>query len=251
MQKIHTQLRSAEKVVAVPRKRKSPQPGKMAYLVVDREGKLRRLAHPARDLTMQRFGRWTVLYPTHIKRTCVYWLCRCDCGTERRVNGSGLTAGISKSCGCLQRELVSKRVRTHGATNTLLFKLWHAMRCRCYYKAGYKKRGIKVDPAWDSFVQFAADMGPRPSPKHSIERKDNNGPYAAWNCVWALPEVQHNNKSTNRFVELNGQRLTISQAARVLGIKYNTLHERLRRGWNIQTALQKPVQTYVYSTTSA
>jgi hypothetical protein len=74
------------------------------------------------ELAGKRYGRLTVLsrnpqkYKTGLQKH--HWLCRCDCGNETTVNQSGLFAGTTKSCGCLQRELSGERMRVDIAGQT-------------------------------------------------------------------------------------------------------------------------------------
>lgn len=116
------------------------------------------------------------------------------------------------------------------------YHLWSLMKQRCtnpntdkYDR--YGGRGIKVCDRWmNSFENFYADMGPRPSTEHTIERENNNGNYEPNNCRWATKTEQANNRSSNTFIELNGQKVTIADASRELGVKYNTLLARVKRG---------------------
>ena len=102
----------------------------------------------------------------------------------------------------------------------------------------YVERGITVCQQWaKSYEQFAADMGPLPSPEHTLERRDVNGNYSPDNCYWALRDVQNNNKRNNVVLELDGKRLTLSQWARELGVNYSTLRKRIQMGWSDRETL--------------
>jgi hypothetical protein len=135
----------------------------------------------------------------------------------------------------------------HGATDTPEYGVWLDMRRRCrdrkhsrYYC--YGARGVQVCERWGEFANFIADMGPRPSAKHSIERDDNDGDYTPENCRWATLEEQANNKRRNVFVTWDGKRQTVAQWAREIGMKAETLRARLLKGWSAEQALFTPVK---------
>jgi len=92
-----------------------------------------------------------------------------------------------------------------------------------------------------AFECFYADMGPRPSSKHTIERRDNDGPYSPENCCWALQKTQERNKRSNRMVEINGESLSVAAAAEKFGIGAGALYQRLNRGWDAQRAVTAPM----------
>jgi hypothetical protein len=117
-------------------------------------------------------------------------------------------------------------------------------RCHRPTTSGYHKygaRGIVVCERWHTFVNFLADMG-EPPEGMSIERKNNDGNYEPSNCRWATAIEQANNKTTSRFIENHGRRMTLSQWARETGIKEATIDMRLRKGWSPEKALTIPVR---------
>lgn len=114
-------------------------------------------------------------------------------------------------------------------------------RCRRGHK-NYAARGIKVCDRWrESFANFLADMGPRPSSRHSIERKDNNGHYEPDNCVWATSAEQLRNTRRTRKITFNGKTQCLRDWATEKGWPYTTLRNRFVRGWSVERALTEPI----------
>jgi hypothetical protein len=108
------------------------------------------------------------------------------------------------------------------------YRTWRHIRSRCRNKNNpaykdYGGRGISVCDRWNSFANFLADMGPKPSPKHQIERIDNDGDYEPSNCRWATPIEQSNNRRTNHFITIRGRTLSIADWAREIDFPYKEL----------------------------
>ena len=164
------------------------------------------------QLTGLQFGRLLVQnYAGLDKSQNSVWLCLCDCGETIITQGCGLQSGNTKSCGCLARELSSKRNSTHGHKKNYkrspTYHSWLAMRERCYRKKhprykDYGGRGISVCRRWkNSFSNFLSDMGERPARK-TLDRKNTNGNYTPSNCRWSTPTSQalnRRNSKRNRF----------------------------------------------------
>lgn len=188
------------------------------------------------DLSGQRFNKLTVIREASEGKKRVHWECVCDCGNTVIVASNNLANGHTKSCGCHKLGVWSEVVTTHGLSR--MFKaeygIWKKMRARCKSNTDvqyvdYGGRGIKVDEAWESFEVFINDMGRRPTPKHSLNRIDNDGPYCKSNCEWATAKEQANNRRSSKFIEVEGELMTVAQASERFGIKYATLQRRLRR----------------------
>jgi len=122
------------------------------------------------------------------------------------------------------------------------------MRCRCYNEndKGYKNygaRGIKVCARWlESFENFIADMGHKPTPKHSIERMNNNGDYCPENCKWGTRKEQNSNRRNTRRLEYNGENLTVAEWSEKTGMQYETILSRVKKGWSPSDIIGKPVR---------
>lgn len=196
------------------------------------------------DLTGERFGRLLVLKqaPRLAKDRNARWSCRCDCGQKAIVRTDLLCSGLTTSCGCFQKEVASAQMTTHGMTNTREFSIWHTMRARCHRPSSraYKThgaRGIKVCERWrDSFENFYADMGPRPSPKHSIDRIDNNGDYTPENCRWATSYVQARNTRYNRHVEMDGVSFIVADWCALMGVSPHRPYDM--KYWNKRSGIK-------------
>lgn len=119
---------------------------------------------------------------------------------------------------------------------------WVKMRQRCNNprSVGFKYwggRGITICERWNSFANFLADMGERPSQDHSIDRIDNNGNYEPGNCRWALVADQNRNKSDKRTITLDGRTQSVTEWARELGLIAETIYLRLNSGKSAAEAL--------------
>lgn len=119
-------------------------------------------------------------------------------------------------------------------------------RCRNPNNAAFDRyggRGIKVCEAWLNYSAFLADMGRRPSPEYSLERRDNDGGYEPGNCRWATRAEQANNRRSNVLVNFKGETMPLKSAARAAGLPYKTVYARIRRGgWAIERALSTPLR---------
>ncbi len=200
-------------------------------------------------MTGKKFDRLTVISYAGLsgKYLKAYWNCKCDCGNEVVKCGKDIRRGSTRSCGCLIGDTTALRNVTHGLSKTPEYGVYYGMRNRCLnpkepsYSA-YGGRGISICDRWlNSFEDFLADMGKRPSQEHSLERKNVDGNYCLENCKWATEMEQANNKRSNVFLTWNGETLTIGQWTRRLGLSHNTIQDRLKYGWPIERVLGQKV----------
>lgn len=184
------------------------------------------------EMTGNRYGKHTVIGEPDEKH---YVLCRCDCGTVKKIYKWSLLRGMSKSCGC-------NRVK-HGRADTSLYIIWSRMKERCLnpnhiHFHNYGGRGITVCEKWlHDFQAFSDDVGTRPSPRHQIDRIDNEGNYEPGNVKWSTIKEQANNKRGCVTLTHNGQTKNIMQWAESMGMLPSTIYYRHHRGWPVEKIL--------------
>lgn len=194
------------------------------------------------DKTGLVYGRLKVISRDLTKTKLVFWICECSCGKTVSVSASALSQS-TKSCGCLQREAAIRATKTHGLTGTREYRIYQGIKHRCYYEnddsyAWYGAKGIKMCPRWrQSFIFFYEDMGPAPSKKHTIDRIDSTKDYSPENCKWATYAEQQNNRSSNRYVELDGVKMTVAELAKRFNFPYMTILNRLNAGLSPKDAV--------------
>lgn len=212
------------------------------------------------DLINKKFGRLTVLSLHEIRQRYTdsgakngkyyYYLCKCECGNNIIVERHNLTSGNSKSCGCYNHDKIMERCYKHNGCKEKLYCVYRGMlqRCNCkshkYYK-NYGGRGIKVCDEWKDYTSFrkwSINNGYKIG--LSIDRIDNNKGYSPDNCRWTTPTIQARNTRRSRFIEFNGEKLTMIEWSERTGVPSGTLWLRLKNGWDVDRALSTPVNKY-------
>lgn len=197
------------------------------------------------DLTGQQYGQLFVMdrAENSIKGEA-RWNCLCVCGSEVCVPARHLKSGNTKSCGCFKKESNRAHSLTHGMSSSPEYVIWSGIKQRCYNQNNpdyhhYGERGITVCDEWkESFESFYRDMGPRPSARHTVERKDNDKGYSKENCCWATQIEQSNNRRTNIFYVHNDTAKTMKTWCRELGLNYHTVRARLQKGMSFEDAIR-------------
>lgn len=216
------------------------------------------------EVVGERYGKLVVIREAPVRRapggqTKRFVECVCDCGTITIVGLSGIRTGKTKSCGC-HRRTFSVGDKNHnykhgyetGRVKKSELSTYRGMVARCTNPddpsyGHWGARGIKVCDRWlgdDGFVKFLADMGPKPSSEHSLDRIDNDGPYSPENCRWATRIEQANNKRTNTMITYCGVTQSLADWARATGIAYSCLQRRVYSGWTTEEILTTPVKVY-------
>lgn len=204
-----------------------------------------------KDLTGQKFNRLTAIKIVgQSKNRINLWLCKCDCGNEHITTTTGLLTGQCKSCGCLQKEKVSKLSYKHGLHKSKIYGIWQAIKRRCYKDIGYKSKyykdkNIKVCDDWldkengfMNFYRWSMENGYKEG--LTIDRIDNNGNYEPNNCRWVDMYVQNNNTSSNKYVTYNNETHTVAEWCRKLNLNYHRTICRLLSGWSVEKAFTTP-----------
>lgn len=182
----------------------------------------------------QEFGQLTVAGEPYMGPSGKYKfvMCTCSCGGTRVVGVDNLRAGRTRSCGCLYRKTVGKCNITHGKRGYPEYKVWMGMwrRCRNPNEKAFSKYEKFAPPeSWKDFEVFYADLGPRPSRAHSLDRIDNSKPYGPGNCRWATATEQSRNRKNNIHVILGDRVVCLKEACDASGIAYKLVHGRFRK----------------------
>lgn len=192
-----------------------------------------------------KYGRWTVVDGTprigdNYRR---YFKCKCICGTSREVESMRLKSGLSKSCGCLHREITANIGRTHGMSGTREFRTWKHMKERCLNPnvkdfKNYGGRGIQICKRWLSFEKFYLDMGPAPQ-NHSLDRINTNGNYTPSNCRWSTSKIQNRNRRDNVMLRYKNKIRCMSEWAELAGIPVHTINYHVRKGRRLREIFRR------------
>lgn len=184
------------------------------------------------DIIGKRYGRLIVKsYAGANIHKRAMWGCLCDCGNSKTILGKNLRAGLTQSCGCLHKEMISNLRKSHGMVRTPAYRSWAGMLTRCSNEKqksfqSYGALGVCVCERWEKFENFFADMGPRP-PGHTLGRKNPFGNYEPGNCTWATSKEQALNKRGKIAIALLEQLMSDGTlSASFLAMTYEKMFNR-------------------------
>lgn len=180
------------------------------------------------------------------------WLCECICGNIKIILSDSLKSGKTKSCGCLNKEIIFNRKNKYIMNHKSEYRIWKSIKQRCTnpkvecYK-NYGGRGITICERWLKFENFLKDIGKRPGKQYSIDRIDNNLGYYKNNCRWATKKEQQRNMRSNLMITFNNKIQCLTDWATEYKIPYTTLWHRLYKfNWSVEKALTTPARINIY-----
>ena len=194
-----------------------------------------------KDMTGLKFGRLTVISRAENDRHGnVMWNCKCDCGTDKIINGASLRRASVLSCGCLHKEIVKTKSKKHGLVKHRIYTIWYDMKARCYNAKNphfncYGGRGIKNCEEWlnsengfQNYAKWSFENGYKED--LTIDRIDNDANYEPNNCRWVTRKVQAQNKRNTMLLLYNGNLMTISEIAKITHKSWNTIKNQIEKG---------------------
>lgn len=210
--------------------------------------------HPSsrtRNLCNQRFGRLLAIgFAGYNARQQAQWLCKCDCGAWPIIAADSLRTNRThtESCGCLQSDITRLRSTTHGHAprkrQSTEYESYCGAKARCTNPDHHAYRlygGRGIEFRFTSFEEFYAELGPKPSSGHSVDRIDNDGHYEQGNVRWATQKEQCKNVRHNRHFTWNGRTQMADEWGAEMGLDGRTIIARIDRyGFCVECALTRP-----------
>lgn len=202
------------------------------------------------EITNNKYGKLRAIKKVESRKGREYWLFRCDCGNEKVIRKSHVTSGATLSCGCLNKEAITKH--GIGNKNNKIYRLWEGIKRRAFnsnysqYK-DYGGRGITMCEEWAEnplcFYNWCIQNGYKEGLE--IDRIDNNKGYSPDNCRFTDRFTQSRNKRSNVVIECNGIKKCLMDWAIDKGIKYDTLRSRIfTYKWDIERALNETTNNH-------
>ena len=210
------------------------------------------------DFTGRAWGRLTVIgdaepvfytRPDGRLRSERQITCKCECGTVVTLHASNVATGNTKSCGCFRVDHSQSVNLKHGQSRSVMYRIYRHMINRCYNPnverfPHYGGKGIIVADIWigeGGYERWRDYVGERPSPKHSIDRINVKGHYEPGNVRWATAQEQIRNRSCSLTCIVDGNVLPVFEAAKIVGMSYAALREKLKTGRGLPPQVRKQI----------
>jgi len=199
-----------------------------------------------KDITGQQFGLLTVTHFVGRIKQKSYWGYECKCGSTGVIRLSALTQRppkkFPKSCGCSN----THSAITHGKSHSSEYKSYMQAKTRCQARSNpayhhYGGRGIEF--RFSSFEDFYTELGNKPTPKHSVNRINNDGHYETGNVEWALQKRQVRNRRNTRYLTVNGITKTWAEWAENIPVSVQVIQSRLKNQWCDECTVSLPLKT--------
>jgi hypothetical protein len=203
------------------------------------------------SLIGQKYNRLTIIIDCGNPSLHREVLARCECGVVKQYKLNNIVKGITTSCGCFLKEIMSVSKKIHGLCKHPLYKVWNGMLDRCYNKNSkdyprYGGRGVAVSIRWrkdfQAFYDWAIDKWKVGLQLDKDIRSDKKvgDLYCPELCCFVTVKENNNQKSNNVFVSHNGEIKSVSEWAHDVGMGVSTLDFRIKKGWSIEKAIETP-----------
>ncbi len=204
------------------------------------------------ELEGQKFGKLTVVARNGSdKYGHSMWDCKCDCGKDCIVVSTSLKKGLTTSCGCVHKEMISNLNKKHGMSGTRIYTIWKGMNERCSdvnnKNYGGKASPVKICNEWqgehgaENFIKWSLENGY--DENLEIDRIDSEKDYEPSNCRWVDTITQASNTKRNHYITYNNETHTMMEWSRIINIPCQTLANRINLlHWDIEKALTTPVK---------
>ena len=205
---------------------------------------------PLVDLAGERFGRLVVIEQAEPHKGRIAWLCQCDCGNQKIATTAVLRKGLTKSCGCLRKEISKNKATKHLMCNTKLYDCYNNIKKRCYDKNcdhykwyGAEGKGLCIEwlgeHGFEHFSEWAFENGYKEGLQ--IDRIDNSKGYSPDNCRWATRKINCRNKRNNHVATINGETKTLAEWCEIYNIDEHIVRSRITKlHWDEVRAITTP-----------
>jgi hypothetical protein len=214
------------------------------------EARIRKCKARFQDQTGKKFGRLTAIQHLGSRNKKVWYLFRCECGTEKEISINHVKSGRTVSCGCVGRTNAARHCTTHNQSRNPLYFVWAGMMQRCYDTDfvdyhNYGGRGITVCEEWHRVENFVRDMTPGYQKGLQLDRERNDEGYSKENCRWVTHKQNNRNKRDTVYLAVGGVTRPVIEWAELTSVPYSSILSRVKRGHTGHYALYGRKQNHI------